>query len=618
MNDNPSDLLSTIAKSAASGYGILPLVLIVLFLLYKLRSYRLLGVVMIRDDEVGIVTKKFGTRHLANGRIVAANGEAGFQAPTLSPGLHFGYFPWQFIIHTGKIVTIPAGKVGIVTSIDGEPIPPGRILGRHVDCNLFQDAVAFLTRGGQRGPQADVLPPGDYRLCSHLFKIEEIDAMSIPPNKVAIVTTLDGEPLVSNEIAGREVAGHASFQDAHAFVSNGGRRGLQEQVMKSGMFYVNKRFLTTEIVDMIDVPIGSVGVVISYVGDDGVDQSGDSFTHGNIVERGQRGVWAVPLDPGRYPINTRVMRVEIVPTTNTVLNWITGYKESHGLDASLESIDVRSKDGFSFPIEVSQIIHIAAKNAPKVIARFGTVINLVSQVLEPTIDNYFRNAAQDSEFLAFLSQRSQRQGDAAKFIKAALSVLDVEAVDTLLGDIQPPPSLMETLTQRKIAEEQKTTFATQRMSQIERQTFEQAKSEADTRAQVVQAGRAAEVAKLTAEATVSAAEGQARAKKVNAEADAEVIRVTGNAEAERTKAVGMMEAEVLRSKVAAVGSGNYAAMAVFHDLASNGIRIVPQVAAGGSGSDSNGMVGAMLGAIVGKMQDDVHEEPREEPRRAAE
>jgi uncharacterized membrane protein YqiK len=41
---------------------------------------------------------------------------------------------------------------------------------------------------------------------------------------------------------------------------------------------------------------------------------------------------------------------------------------------------------------VSQIIHIPRNDAPKVIARFGTMANLVTQVLEPTIGNYFRNA----------------------------------------------------------------------------------------------------------------------------------------------------------------------------------------------------------------------------------
>ena len=563
-------------ENAAIGYAIIFIVAVAVFVF--LRGYRLFGMTFIPDNHVGVITKKFAFKHLANGRIVATRGEAGFQAATLAPGIRWGLWPWQYAVRRDRLVTIDAGHVGVVTAIDGVPIPPGRILGKHVESHLCQDAAAFLENGGQRGPQADILPPGVYRINRLLFSVNEEPALDVPANKVALVTTRDGGALASGEIAGPEIPGHSSFQNADAFVAGGGRRGQQEQVLMPGRYYINPLFVDVEFIDMTDVPIGHVGVAISYVGAVGEDQTGADFTHGNIVKRGQRGVWSTPLDPGRYPINSRIMRIEIVPTTNTVLNWITGYKEAHGLDAALASIDVRSKDGFSFPIEVSQIIHIAAKNAPKVIARFGTVPNLVSQVLEPMIDNYFRNAAQSSEFLAFLTNRAQRQKEASDFIRGALGKLDVEAVDTLMGDINPPQALMDTLTQRKIAEEQKTTFATQPTSQIQRQEFEKAKSEADTRGQIVQAGREAEIATLKARAAISLAEGEAGAKKINAEADANVLRVTGEAKGLQTRSIGEAEADVLRRKVEAVGQVNYSVLEVLAHLAASKTPIVPQIA----------------------------------------
>ena len=171
----------------------------------------------------------------------------------------------------------------------------------------------------------------------------------------------------------------------------------------------------------------NAGVVISYVGAAGVDQTGEGFKHGNIVGRGQRGVWNVPLDPGKYPINTRVMRVEVVPTVNFVLNWITGYEEKHGLDKDLETIVVRTKDLFDLPLEISQILHITAPNAPKVIARFGTLINLVTQVLKPVIDAWFRNAAQQRLAIEFIESRQSIQDSAADYIRNELAKYDVEA-----------------------------------------------------------------------------------------------------------------------------------------------------------------------------------------------
>ena len=134
--------------------------------------------------------------------------------------------------------------------------------------------------------------------------------------------------------------------------------------------------------------------------------SGDAFTHGDLVERGRKGVWVEPLLPGKHPINTRVMKVELVPTTNIVLNWAQR-TEAHHYDERLSSITVRSKDGFSFSLDVSQIIHIGMKNAPRVISRVGSMQNLVDHVLQPTVGNYFRNSAQEVTVLEFLSARSR-------------------------------------------------------------------------------------------------------------------------------------------------------------------------------------------------------------------
>lgn len=132
------------------------------------------------------------------------------------------------------------------------------------------------------------------------------------------------------------------YQDAQAFIDNGGYKGMQEQIMLSGRYYINPRFATVELVRLVEVPIATVGVVTSYVGKDGKDVTGESFRHGNLVGRGEKGVCVEPLDPGKYPINPYTHKIELVPTTNVVLNWTTGRNESHCLDANLSTITVRS------------------------------------------------------------------------------------------------------------------------------------------------------------------------------------------------------------------------------------------------------------------------------------
>jgi uncharacterized membrane protein YqiK len=349
---------------------------------------------------------------------------------------------------------------------------------------------------------------------------------------------------------------------------------------------------------MTTVPIANVGVVIAYVGKEGVDVTGDSFAHGNLVTNGEKGVWITPLDPGKYPINPYTHKVELVPTANVVLNWATGKTEAHNLDKNLSTITVRSSDGFKFNLDVSQIIHIPGKDAPKVIARFGKVENLVTQVLEPTIGNYFRNAAQGSDVIEFLKERQKRQNDAKTQIAQALEEYNVNAVDTLIGDITPPDALMKTLTDRKIAQQEKITYETQKTAEETRKDLQEATAKADIQKLIVEAQRDVEIAELTAKSVVNRAKGEADAKTINAKADAEVLETVGNAQATKTLAVGKAEAEVIKQKTEAVGQTNYTTIEVGQALAKSGFKLVPDVVAGGASDSAGGVVNAFLGNML--------------------
>lgn len=599
------------------------LLFVVVFLVFYRYTFRIFGIVVVPEDAVGIVNKQwkiFGDdKSLPDGRLIALRGEAGIQADTLAPGIKFGYWPWQYSVELRPFITIPDGSIGVVEARDGTPLSAGRVLARAVPCDMFQNARAFLENSGERGPQIAVMPPGTYRINTALFSIARAEATVISDNMVGIVTTQEGAPLPSGEIAGEEVKGHNSFQDGQAFIDAGGTKGLQEQVILAGRYYINPRFATVSEQKMTTVPIAHVGVVVSYVGKSGTDLSGEAFKQGNLVGPGEKGVCNEPLDPGKYAINPFTHSVELVPTANVVLNWADAKNEAHNLDANLSTIGVRSADGFKFNIDVSQIIHIPRQAAPKVIARFGNMSNLVTQVLEPTIGNYFRNAAQGSDVISFLNQRQPRQDAARSAIAAALDQYDVGAVDTLIGDISPPMDLMKTLTDRKIAEQQKLTFETEQQAQAARKDLEQSKALADTQARVVDAERTVTIESYKAEATVKeaegalkkrklAAEGEAAAKALNADADATVLKKVGDAEAAKILAVGKAEAQVVKEKTMAVGAENFALIEIGRTLAENKIKLVPELlvngaggAAGGSGGGS--LVDVLLGQLVLKQRE---------------
>jgi len=593
MNQTVLDLLIT--------WGwILPVLLMLVF--YKW-TFRLFGIWIIPEDKVGIVTKKFklfgANKILKEGEIFACNDESGIQADVLKPGVYFWYWPWQYGIDIEPLLVIEKGKIGLVQAEGGKEIPVGRILARKVECQNFQDAKAFLTNGGQKGRQTQFLTAGTYRINHRLFKVTNFDIIRISPNTVGIITILDGEPLEQGSIAGPHVLGHNNFQDPDAFLNNGGRRGLQEQVVLSGSYNFNPWFVNVEEIPMTEIPISNAGVVVSYVGPEGIDLSGTDFIHGNIVEKGKKGVWKQTLDPGKYPINTKIMRVEVVPTYNIVLNWANARTEAHNLDDKLCTITVRSKDGFKFNLDVSQIINISYTNAPMVIARFGSVKNLVSQVLEPTIGNYFRNSAQDSDVIDFLVTRSERQKEAKMHIKNVLDVYNVTAVDTLIGDIVPPEELMKTLTDRKIAGEQEKTFTTQKMAQLTKQDLEKQTAITNMQGQLIGADLGVEISKKNANAAIESARGKGESVKIQAEAEAFQKRINGEAEASATLAVGTATAEAYKLAVDAMGNNNFAQFKIMEEVGKNKVNIMPQVLIAGGGGSNGGGSDASIGALLG-------------------
>jgi uncharacterized membrane protein YqiK len=140
----------------------------------------LLGMRYIPNNRVGVVEKLWSRKgSVSEGRIIALDGEAGYQADMLRGGVHVGLWRWQYRIHKLPLVTVPQSKVGYVYARDGEPLQPSQTLGRVIACNNFQDSLAFLDESsegaeavrGQRGRQRGLLREGVYAINLALFVV---------------------------------------------------------------------------------------------------------------------------------------------------------------------------------------------------------------------------------------------------------------------------------------------------------------------------------------------------------------------------------------------------------------------------------------------------------------
>jgi uncharacterized membrane protein YqiK len=655
----------------------------------------LAGMRYIPNSRVGIVEKLWSLRgSLSEGRVIALNGEAGYQVDVLRGGLYFFYWPWQYRIHKVPLTTVSQGKIGYVFARDGEPLKPEQTLGRVVPCNNFQDARAFIcggegpkSRGGQRGRQRAILREGVYAINLALFVViteertyrlewdrrsegqtfdrwhrelltghgfdpvlvggrgdqnvksesaESAEGVVQPDDNIGIVTVHDGPSLEPGEVIAPAVATdlgdanyHNNYQDIEAFLRAGGRRGRQYVPLTDGTYFINRWFATIELIPKTIVPIGYVGVVVSYYGKEGQDLSGVAFRHGERVAEGSRGVQTKTLCPGKYPFNTYAGHVHHVPTTNFVLHWITGRSETHRYDESLKSIDLVTADAYEPVLPLSVVVHIDYQKAPSVIQRFGDIKKLITQTLDPMLSAYFRDIAHKKNMLQLLHDRDLIQQEAKQELRARFAEFDIELVDVLIGKPDTAEAggqietLLEQLRLRQLSREQLQTYQEQCAAAEKLQTLKRAQAEAEKQTELTNSRVEIQIAENRAEAdlaqarkraeqTVVTAQAENRRQLLGAEAESKSQALLGEGQARRIALEGEAEANVLRQKVASYGDPKlYAAALVTQQLAQSQQPLVPQqlfvtAAEGGGNSPApgQGLLGTLLAMLVAEKAGD--------------
>lgn len=629
---------------------------VVIILGYIAMSIRRIG-----PAEVGLVLKRISHKKLSQDNAIAFEGEAGYQADLLMPGLRWKSilfyevrkFPW---------VQVPAGEVGVVISQVGAPLPIGAKSAVYKkEFGNFSDLRAFVKAGGQKGVQRPVFPPGTLapmhpvgflvvtkaqvyglpispdlrarsggRLTPEAFGLrpQQLDLVRIEPkpcgadgalmDMVGIVTTYEGDPLPSGDIASRlggfadidkmEKASatdgqtievllgnknnlHNNYQDFQAFLDNGGRIGLQHDPLLYGAYALNPFLVSVELVWMLVVQQGQVAVIKAYVGLPTEDISGSDFKFGSLVRPGHRGIWQEALRTGKYPLNPRCYQAEIVPTSILTLNWANEVSQAHNLDAQLSQIVAKSNEGFVFHIDLQVQIHVPDTNAPRVISMVGTMLNLVNEVLQAAVGNHFRDKLQSMPAIRFIETRQQVQEEAFAHIKEQLDQYKVETRGVYIQDVILPEDLVKVLTEREIANQEIETYKKQRSAQEERIAMENAKGTAEMQADLAKSKVGVDIKTNNANARTEEARGEA-----------EFIRQTGTARGAEVEAVGLARARGYEAQVRALGSNATALVNIVTSLADGTSKFVPDilVASGANGGGAlDGLAATAMRYLAG-------------------
>ncbi len=395
---------------------------------------------------------------------------------------------------------------------------------------------------------------------------------------------------------------HLAYQDFAAFLAAGGQTGLQHDVLTEGTYYLNPWLVRVEQLPVLHVLEGEVAVVKSKVGAVDTDISGADFKFGSIVMPGHRGLWCEAIRTGSWLINTRCYETTIVPTKILTLYWADGLNAAGKLDQELKTIKAKSRDGFEFQLELQVQIHISDVNAPRVISMVGSVENLVNEVLQSAVGNYFRNKVQSMQATAFIQERERVQEEALVYIREKLTGYQVETLGVFLQDIRFPEELASVLKQREIAAQEVATFKAQQEAQEQRIATEAARGKAEQQAALAESAVAIEIRRNQAEARKAEASGQAFAAKELGEGEAAAIAAKGLAEAKATEAQGLALATGLNAQRAAVGEAATMLVNVIKAVAEGNVKITPDVQVSGEGGGSgNGLMALVMAQMAKSM-----------------
>lgn len=560
------------------------------------------GFRIIPNNKIGIVEKWWSHKGSLNEEIIALKGEAGYQPKVLRGGIHF-LSPLMYRVHVCSLVTVRQGEIAYVFARDGEPLPGTQTLGRVVEeSHNFQNVEGFLTNRGQKGIQRAIIREGTYAFNLAQFVIITKDAVyslalekgesetirlmrqkieerqGFTPivikgvdDEVGIVTVHDGPSLSQDHIVAPTVGDscddadryHNNFQDIEKFLIAGGYRGRQYQVLTEGTYFINRMFATVELIPKTIIPVGSVGVVISYTGDVGVDASGDDYRHGELVDKGFRGVWKEPLMPGKYAFNTYAGRIAEVPTTNIILKWITNEGGEHLFDSNLKEVSLITKDAFEPSLPLSVVLHIDYKKAPYVIQRFGDIKMLVDQTLDPMVSAYFKNIGQSKTLIELLQERSDIQDISSSEMKVKFDHYNIELEEVLIGTPSASTKdnkievILSQLRDRQVAMEQIETYNQQEKAAVKERELNEAISKAAQQKELTQSEIDIKVQDNQGKAAYQKSLHEAEKVKAMAKADAEKIRVIAIADAEKEAKIGISKAVAISEQVKAYGGPRY-------------------------------------------------------------
>lgn len=504
--------------------------------------------------------------------LVAGNRVLGLMAATAAAALAL------VVIAFSTAIYVNDDQGGIVIRKFGKDLPPNRV----------------VAEDGEKGPQARMLGPGwHFGFWPWLYDLNQVPTVSIEQGTVGVVVALDGKPLSGTEVFAPEWESSEALLDGETFLKSGkGHRGPQLTVVTPGRYRFNPRLFTVTAKPALLIGVGEVAVIKANAGLRYVPKPGEDLPVINgtaLVPRGHQGIWKDALAPGAYNLHPDAYQVVKVQTTNRIYT----YQDKKW------AIKVRSKDGFTFPVDVRVSVSVSAAETPYLVALLANpdlmtkdeqeddnLTVLEAKVILPLVRTIFRNVAETMNALQFVNSRTQVEATASTRMRDELKKYRLASEGVFIGNIdldetEAGKQLLLTQTDREVAVNQQATFAEKKRAEEARATFIKAQEEAEQQRQLAQATYKVQVA-----------EQEAKAREAEAKGEASYITITAEA-----------KQKAYTSMAGAIGPEGVTMLELMKMVSEGKIQITPHVMVGGAGgATTDALAGTILGGMLPKVQ----------------
>jgi regulator of protease activity HflC (stomatin/prohibitin superfamily) len=406
--------------------------------------------------HVGHLTLKYGVG-LDGDRVIAINGERGRQDWVLQEGLNIKPFINVFYdIENVPYVKIEEGKTGLLTAVDGYSLDNGLFIAPDwVPTNMenkrdsieraMLDPKTFIESGGKKGPQLNVLKPGEYKINTYMWNVDIVDAYRVPDGNVGVVISRVGRVPENIELEnfGNQLA---------TPVVDEGYMGVWKKTLPPGMYYLNVH---------PDTKKGAYELKI-------------------VDTRVQ--TWIYKGDYSWYTID-----LTISEDGKIVQNKSNDKFDEKPQDAADGAIQVISKDGWDVFIDGRILVQVQPSDAPYIIASVGGLNELQNKVTTPLIRSVLRNIAETREAPTFVWERSKIEKETDSLLKKKSDGSRLTIKEFKMNNVYIKPELLVPDKRKQLAKKMENTYKQEQLAYSEKVKTEKAREEAAQQGELVKA-----------------------------------------------------------------------------------------------------------------------------------